>query len=103
LESIVNLTRETLRAKIPCSSSLNLRSRFIICPPASGEKVKLSGLNVAKLRSAIERVLTQDAYRDRAIRLQKANQQAGGVVRAADIIERVMSTGKPVVNEQMIR
>jgi UDP:flavonoid glycosyltransferase YjiC (YdhE family) len=68
-----------------------------------GEKVKLSGLNVAKLRSAIGRVLTQDSYRNHATRLQTANQQAGGVVRAADIIERVMSTGKPVMNEQMIR
>ncbi|MEN9871660.1 MAG: hypothetical protein RLZZ171_2652, partial [Cyanobacteriota bacterium] len=27
----------------------------------------------------------------------------GGVVRAADIIERVMSTGKSVMNEQIIR
>ncbi|MBV9386526.1 MAG: glycosyltransferase [Chroococcidiopsidaceae cyanobacterium CP_BM_ER_R8_30] len=65
-----------------------------------GEKVKLSGLNVAKLRAAIDRVLMQDSYRDRVTRLQTANQQAGGVVRAADIIERVMSTGQPVMNEQ---
>ncbi|MEH2182303.1 glycosyltransferase [Nostoc sp.] len=68
-----------------------------------GKRFKLSGLNVAKLRSAVERVLTQDSYRNHATRLQTANQQAGGVVRAADIIERVMSTGKPVVNEQVIR
>jgi len=53
-----------------------------------GEKVKLSGLTVAKLRSAIVRVLTQDAYRNHATRLQTANQQAGGVVRAGDIIEQ---------------
>ena len=53
-----------------------------------GEKVKLSGLTVAKLRSAIVRVLTQDSYRNHATRLQTANQQAGGIVRAGDIIEQ---------------
>lgn len=64
---------------------------------ACGEMVKLSNLNVPKLRIAIERVLTQDSYKNNAIRLQKANQQAGGVNRAADIIEQVASTGKPVL------
>ena len=62
-----------------------------------GEMVKLLDLNVTKLRSKIERVLTQDAYRNHAIRLQQANQQAGGVISAADIIEQVISTGKPVL------
>ncbi len=62
-----------------------------------GEMIKLQGLNAPKLRSAIERVLTQDSYRNNAVRLQTANQQAGGVSRAADIIEQVMSTGKPVL------
>ena len=62
-----------------------------------GEMVKLSALNAPKLRMAIQRVLTQDSYRHNAIRLQTANQQAGGVTKAADIIEQVMSTGKPVL------
>ncbi len=61
-----------------------------------GEMVKLSDLNVPKLRIAIEQVLTQDSYKNNAIRLQKANQQAGGVNRAADIIEQVVSMGKPL-------
>lgn len=61
-----------------------------------GEKVKLSGLTVAKLRSAIKRVLMQESYRHHAMRLQTANQQAGGVVSAANIIEQVVSTGKLV-------
>ncbi len=61
-----------------------------------GEMIKLSKLSVPQLRTAIERVLTQSSYRDNAIRLQTANQQAGGVSRAADIIEQVVSTGKPV-------
>lgn len=62
-----------------------------------GEMIKHSSLNVPKLRSAIERVLTQESYRNNAVRLQTANQQAGGVVRASDIIEQVMLTGKPVL------
>ncbi len=62
-----------------------------------GEMVKLQGLNAPRLRSAIERVLTQESYRNNVIRLQAANQQAGGVTKAADIIEQVMSTGKPVL------
>lgn len=67
-----------------------------------GERVKLSSLNVSKLRTAIEQVLAQDSYRKNAIRLKHANQQAGGVVRAADIIEQVMSTGKPVLANSML-
>lgn len=62
-----------------------------------GEMVKLSDLNVPKLRTAIKQVLMQESYQNNACRLQKANQQAGGVVRAANIIEQVMSTGKPVL------
>jgi MGT family glycosyltransferase len=62
-----------------------------------GEMIKLSALNAPKLRSSIERVLTQESYRHNATRLQTANQQAGGVTKAADIIERVISTGKPVL------
>ncbi|OKH53905.1 glycosyl transferase family 1 [Calothrix sp. HK-06] len=62
-----------------------------------GEMIKLSDLSVSKLRTAIKQVLTHDSYKKNAIRLQKANQQAGGVTSAADIIEQVVSTGKPVL------
>ncbi len=62
-----------------------------------GEMIKLSKLNAPKLRRTIEQVLTQETYRNNVTRLQTANQQAGGVTKAADIIEQVMSTGKPVL------
>ncbi|WP_009631168.1 glycosyltransferase [Synechocystis sp. PCC 7509] len=42
-----------------------------------GEMIKLSKLNVPQRQTAIERVFTQASYRDNAIRLQTANQQAG--------------------------
>jgi len=49
-----------------------------------GEMIKLSDLNVSKLRITIKKVLTQESYKNNAIRLQKANQQAGGVGLAAE-------------------
>lgn len=63
----------------------------------AGEVVPLSGLSVPKLRAVIKRVLTEDSYKQNALKLQQAIQKAGGVSRAADIIEQAVSTGKPVV------
>ena len=65
----------------------------------SGEVVLLKRLEVSRLRSLIERVLTEDSYKKNALRLQKAIKQAGGVKRAADIIEQVVATGKPIVQQ----
>ena len=62
-----------------------------------GEVVALKELNVPKLRSAIVKVLTQESYQKRAIEMQGAIVRAGGVKRAADIIEQVVLTGKPVL------
>ncbi|GAB1539316.1 hypothetical protein NUACC21_19820 [Scytonema sp. NUACC21] len=59
--------------------------------------VPLSQLRVDKLRTAIERVLIQDSYKNNALRLQEAVRKAGGVKRAADIVEQAVSTGKPVL------
>jgi zeaxanthin glucosyltransferase len=65
----------------------------------TGEIVPLKRLSVSKLRSSIEQVLTEDSYKKNALRLQKAIKQAGGVKRAADIIEQAVSTGKPVLQQ----
>lgn len=62
-----------------------------------GETIPVKSVNVAKLRTAIQKVLTEDSYKKNALRLQEAIEQAGGVSRAADIIEQVVSTGKPVL------
>lgn len=67
----------------------------------TGEVVPLSQLSVPKLRSAIQQVLTEKSYREKASRLQEAIRQAGGVSRAADIVEQVISTGEPVYNDQI--
>lgn len=61
-----------------------------------GEVVLLNQLSVPKLRSAIGKVLAQESYKQRAIALQEAIVRSGGLKRAADIIEQVVLTGKPV-------
>jgi zeaxanthin glucosyltransferase len=57
----------------------------------TGEIITLSQLSVSKLRGAIERVLTEESYKQNAIRLQELIHQTGGVNRAADIIEQAAS------------
>ncbi|NEP59083.1 MAG: glycosyltransferase [Symploca sp. SIO2G7] len=64
----------------------------------TGEVVTLKSLSVPKLRGVIEQVLTEDSYKKNALRLQEAIRRAGGVKRAADIIEQVVATGKPVLS-----
>jgi zeaxanthin glucosyltransferase len=63
----------------------------------TGEVVPLKRLSASKLRTAIRQVLAKDFYKKNAVRIQEAIQVAGGVSRAADIIEQVVSTGKPVL------
>lgn len=63
----------------------------------AGELVTLKKLNVHTLKNAIKRVLTEESYKQNALRLQAATLGAGGVSRAADIIEQAVSTGKPVL------
>jgi len=63
----------------------------------TGEVVSLKGLKVTDLRAAITKVLTQESYKQNALKLQTAIQAAGGVKKAADIVETVLKTGKPVL------
>ncbi|MBD2535693.1 glycosyltransferase [Nostoc flagelliforme FACHB-838] len=65
----------------------------------AGEAIPLSRVNVPKLRTAIQKVLTEDSYKQNAVRLQEAIRKAGGVSRAIDIVEQVVATGKPVLAE----
>lgn len=65
----------------------------------TGEMVSLKGLSAAKLQSSIEQVLTEASYKKNALRLQKAIEQAGGVKRAADVVEQVVATGKPAIRQ----
>jgi len=62
----------------------------------TGEVVPLKQLTPARLQAAITQVLRAESYRHNALRLQDAIQRAGGVRRAADIVEEAVTTGKPV-------
>lgn len=65
----------------------------------TGEVVPLKRLSASRLRSALKRVLTEDSYKKNALRLQEAIKRAGGVKKAADIIEQVVATGKPIIKQ----
>ncbi|MEH2096193.1 glycosyltransferase [Nostoc sp.] len=63
-----------------------------------GEFIPLSRLSTTTLRKVIQKVLTQESYKQNALKLKTAIGQAGGVPRAVDIIEEAISTNKPVIN-----
>ncbi|WP_333219376.1 nucleotide disphospho-sugar-binding domain-containing protein [Microcoleus sp. Pol12A5] len=67
-----------------------------IARTGAGEVVPLVRLNVPRLRDVIRLVLAGDSYKQNALRLQDTIRRAGGVTRAADIIEQAVSTGQPV-------
>ena len=54
-------------------------------------------LTAPRLRRAVSRVLTEPSVSIHAERLRDAIARCGGVVRAADVIDRVLATGRPVL------
>jgi zeaxanthin glucosyltransferase len=62
----------------------------------AGEMVSLAKSSSWRLQAAVKQVLAEDSYKQNAVRLQAAIHRAGGVSRAADIVEQVAQTGQPV-------
>jgi zeaxanthin glucosyltransferase len=62
----------------------------------AGEVIPLGKLSANRLYEVIKRVLAENSYQQNALRLKNAIEQAGGVSRAADIVEQAISTRKPV-------
>jgi zeaxanthin glucosyltransferase len=62
----------------------------------AGEMVSLAKSGSWRLQAAVKQVLAEDSYKQNAVRLQAAIHRAGGVSRAADIVEQVAQTGQPV-------
>ena len=91
----LNTTLESLSNGVPmiaipiANDQLGVAAR--IAWTGTGEVIHLDQLSVSKLRTAITKVLTKTSYKENALRLQQAIRQAGGVNRAADIIEQVLS------------
>ena len=63
----------------------------------TGVVIPVKKLTVPKLRKAIQTVLSEPKYRDKAKKMQVAIQKSGGVKQAADIVEQAIATGKPVL------
>jgi MGT family glycosyltransferase len=64
------------------------------------EVVPLPKLSPARLRAAIESVLRDSGYREKARQFQKEIAMTNGVERAATIIERAIETRAPVLREK---
>jgi len=62
----------------------------------TGEVISLTDLSIPKLQAAIQRVLTDDSYLENALRIKQAICQAGGVKRAANIVEQAVESRCPV-------
>ena len=58
----------------------------------TGEVIPLKRLSISRLRAAIQRVLTEDIYLDNAFRIKESIREAGGVKRAADIVEQAIKS-----------
>ncbi|KAB8314689.1 glycosyltransferase [Tolypothrix campylonemoides VB511288] len=69
----------------------------------TGEVIPLSSLSIPKLRATIEQVLTQDFYLNNALRVKRSLQSAGGVKRAADIVEQSIKQELAVSNLAIAR
>lgn len=63
-----------------------------------GLRASFSRFTPDQLRALISRVLAENAFRDRAAKMSRCLARAGGVVRAADVVEQVMRTGQPVTS-----
>lgn len=69
----------------------------------AGEVLALSQLDVSTLRSAIQRVLAEETYLRKAQNFQQAIQQAGGVNRAADLVEQAVIPDSIIRSPHVLR
>jgi MGT family glycosyltransferase len=64
----------------------------------TGKVIPVKHLSISRLRYALKQVLTESSYKKNALKLQESIERAGGVNRAIEIIEQVVTTGKPVLS-----
>ncbi len=97
----LNTTLESLNNKVPMVAIPVTNDQPGVAArtawSGAGEAIALKKLSVAKLRESIKRVLTSDSYKQNALKLQTAIRNGGGVKRAADIIEKAVTTREPVL------
>ena len=68
----------------------------------TGKVLALSKLSVSTLRAVVQQVLAKETYSRNAQKLQQAIQQAGGVKRAADLIEQTATPDERVQSSQVL-
>lgn len=97
----MNTTMEALSQAVPlvCLPVTNDQPAIAarVAWTQTGRVVPLKKLSTSRLRSAVQRVLQDETYKTQAGRMQAAIQEAGGLSRAADIVETALDTGRPVL------
>ena len=97
----MNSTLESLAAGVPLVAVPIAHDQHGVAAriewTGTGVRVPASECEPARLRNAIETVLDNTSFRESARRFQRIIEEANGLARAADIIERVASTGQPVL------
>ena len=96
----LNTTLESLSEGVPmvaipvANDQVGVAAR--IAWTKTGVVVPLARLTDDRLRAAVEQVLTNPVYRQRARALALCIREAGGVRLAADIVEQAIDHGRPV-------
>ena len=96
----LNTTMETLGRGVPmvaipvANDQPGVAAR--LAHAGAGLVVPLKGLAAGRLRRAVERVLAEPGFVECVGRLRDAIRRAGGADRAAEVIERALTTGRPV-------
>ncbi|MDJ0743726.1 MAG: glycosyltransferase [Xenococcaceae cyanobacterium MO_167.B27] len=96
----MNTTLESLTYGVPIVAIPVTNDQFGISArvvwTGTGEAVPRNKLSTSKLEKLVRKVLIEDSYKKNALKLKQAIKQAGGVSRAADIVEKAVSTKDPV-------
>jgi zeaxanthin glucosyltransferase len=99
----LNTALESLAAGVPMVATPINFDQFGVAArirwTGTGEFVKASGLASEELRRVVTRVLNEPSYRENAGRMRDAIARTAGSEHAAEIIEKVVRTRKPVIRE----
>lgn len=100
----LNTTLESLAAGVPLVAVPINFDQFGVAArirwTGTGDFLKLRNLTASNLRAMVAKVLTEPGYRQAATRMREAIAATNGRERAADIVERVVQTKKPVLRPQ---
>ena len=97
----MNSTLESLAAGVPMVALPIAHDQHGVAAriesTGTGVRIPASACEPTQLRNAVETVLGNSSFREAARRFQQIIAEGDGLRRAADIIERVATTGQPVL------